>query len=150
VSHCRLSLVKSSYSIQCQRHPLQMSYYSLLSLPSTATQTQIRKAYLQAARKHHPDKSNPSILSVQSSAFHDLTHAFQTLSNPRSRALYDAQIYIHVHENIEWNEQEYECRCGTIMQVEKEEEQVVQCRGCSLNVRIVAPREDKTIEDKGT
>lgn len=63
-----------------------VDYYKLLGVARTATGPQIRAAYLQAAKKLHPDV-NPGA-DKQMAA---VNNAYQALYNPGTRAEYDAQ-----------------------------------------------------------
>lgn len=66
------------------------SHYSILGIPRNADFITIREAYLSMARRHHPDraKENESV----SSRFTDVHLAWETLSDPDKRALYDAVL----------------------------------------------------------
>ena len=67
-------------------------YYELLGVSSGASAGEIRKAYVKLAREKHPDRfpAGPEKNKAES-AFQDLTTAFNTLANERSRAEYDQQ-----------------------------------------------------------
>jgi hypothetical protein len=64
-----------------------MEFYDILGIPSTATSAQIKKAYRQRAIVLHPDKNidDPNA----SENFQRLGNAYQVLSNPQLRAVYD-------------------------------------------------------------
>jgi len=59
------------------------TYYKLLNLPQSATPDEIRKAYRKLAREHHPDKGGDEHL------FKELQEAYDCLSDPEKRELYD-------------------------------------------------------------
>ncbi|KAH8144677.1 uncharacterized protein LAJ45_11270 [Morchella importuna] len=63
-------------------------FYTLLSIPTTETSpSALRKAFRQQSLKWHPDK-NPDPAAAET--FHLLTVAYDVLSDPGTRAAYDA------------------------------------------------------------
>lgn len=67
----------------------QSDYYSKLGVPRDASQDDIKRAYLQAAQKLHPDKNT---VAGETELFLDVQQAYETLSNPKRRAQYDATL----------------------------------------------------------
>lgn len=63
-------------------------YYQVLGLPSSATEEEIKRAYRQLARSHHPDK-NPDRTDEAKAQFLILQQAYDVLSDLRERAFYD-------------------------------------------------------------
>jgi curved DNA-binding protein CbpA len=61
--------------------------YRLLDVARAATDDDIRKAYRQLARKHHPD-ANPDDPHAEE-RFKEIQRAYETLSNPTRRRAYD-------------------------------------------------------------
>lgn len=61
--------------------------YAVLGVKPDATEDEIRRAYRKMARKHHPDV-NPGDAGAEE-RFKKLSAAFEVLSNPEKRALYD-------------------------------------------------------------
>ena len=64
-------------------NPNNNEFYKLLNIDKNANYTQIKKAYYKAAAKHHPDKGGNEDL------FKKINHAYETLSDPDKRKLYD-------------------------------------------------------------
>jgi DnaJ-class molecular chaperone len=65
-------------------------YYQMLGISPQASVAEIRKAYALLAREKHPDRfQDPEEKKRAQSTFQDLTTAFNTLTNPRSRQEYD-------------------------------------------------------------
>jgi molecular chaperone DnaJ len=62
-------------------------YYEVLGVNREADQDEIKKAYRKLAVKFHPDK-NPGDKAAEES-FKELGEAYETLSDPQSRAAYD-------------------------------------------------------------
>lgn len=68
-------------------------YYAMLEVPSTATSAEIRRAYHRLARQYHPDLNQQLPNSDQ--RIKRLNEAYATLSDPASRAAYDAKYQQH-------------------------------------------------------
>lgn len=61
--------------------------YDALSIQPTAQQNDIKKAYHKAALKHHPDKNKDNPGAAEK--FKGVSQAYEILSDPEKRALYD-------------------------------------------------------------
>ncbi|KAF8966341.1 X-domain of DnaJ-containing-domain-containing protein [Flammula alnicola] len=66
--------------------PVETEYYDLLGVPVDADDTVLKKGYRKQAMKYHPDK-NPSPDAEEK--FKDISKAYQVLSDPNLRAVYD-------------------------------------------------------------
>jgi len=62
-------------------------YYSLLQVPRTADQDEIKKAYRKVALKYHPDRNAGSKDAEE--RFKEVTEAYEVLRDPAKRARYD-------------------------------------------------------------
>jgi len=67
----------------------QSDFYSILGVPRGASQEDIKRAYLEAAQKLHPDKNTAA---GETELFLDVQQAYETLSNPKRRAQYNATL----------------------------------------------------------
>jgi|UniRef100_A0A7V6DQ20 molecular chaperone DnaJ len=63
------------------------NYYEILGVRANATQEEIKSAYRQLALKYHPDR-NPGD-KVAEEQFKKISEAYQVLSDPEKRQLYD-------------------------------------------------------------
>ncbi|EEF31303.1 chaperone protein DNAj, putative [Ricinus communis] len=68
------------------------SFYDLLGISETGTVSEIKKAYKQLARKYHPDVSPPGKTEEYTKRFIQVQEAYETLSDPERRALYDRDM----------------------------------------------------------
>lgn len=64
-------------------------YYETLGIPYNATQEEIRSAYFQLVRLMHPDVNPDPVIRED---FLKIQDAYETLSNPKKRAEYDALL----------------------------------------------------------
>jgi Ca-activated chloride channel homolog len=69
--------------------PQQPDYYSFLGVSRDASQEDIKRAYLEAAQKLHPDKNTAA---GETEIFLGVQQAYEALSNPKRRAQYDATL----------------------------------------------------------
>jgi len=67
------------------------SYYEVLGVPSTASQSQIRKSYLKASLKYHPDKNRGNEKEAKDN-FIRVGEAYEVLGDPIKRAQYDREV----------------------------------------------------------
>lgn len=65
------------------------NYYDILGIGKDATDAEIKKAYRRAALKYHPDR-NPGN-SEAAEKFKEAAEAYEILSDPEKRRLYDRQ-----------------------------------------------------------
>lgn len=72
-------------------------YYTLLGILRDASPEEIRRAYLKAVQRLHPDKN---VAPGDTEAFLDVQQAYEVLSNPKRRAQYNATLpKEEVHEH---------------------------------------------------
>lgn len=71
------------------------SYYSILGVPTNASDEEIRRAYRKLAMQWHPDKwtRRPSLLGEAKRKFQEIQEAYSVLSDQRRRIMYDAGLY---------------------------------------------------------
>ncbi|KDE04263.1 hypothetical protein MVLG_05291 [Microbotryum lychnidis-dioicae p1A1 Lamole] len=64
--------------------------YAVLNLPKQSTDEHIQKQYKRLAALLHPDRHrDPALKAAADSRFQRLNHAFEILSDPHKRAIYD-------------------------------------------------------------
>lgn len=68
---------------------LGSNYYMALGIPVDATPDEVRIAYFEAARRLHPDANSNSRSAEQ---FIRVQEAYETLSNPEKRSLYNSSL----------------------------------------------------------
>ncbi|KAJ0988381.1 hypothetical protein J5N97_006737 [Dioscorea zingiberensis] len=72
------------------------NFYKVLSLESeTVGVDEIKKAYRSKARRYHPDVCPPSMKEEFTRLFVEVHQAYETLSNPALRALYDMELRVN-------------------------------------------------------
>lgn len=64
-------------------------YYAILGVPYNADYKAIRKAYLKLSLQYHPDKNTNNDPERAQAAFVRIGRAYQTLSDPTQRRIYD-------------------------------------------------------------
>ncbi|HKA25547.1 MAG TPA: J domain-containing protein [Candidatus Eisenbacteria bacterium] len=65
-------------------------YYEVLGVARDASEKDIKRAYRQLARKHHPDLQPPDQRAKASERFKEINEAYEVLSDPEKRARYDS------------------------------------------------------------
>jgi DnaJ family protein C protein 30 len=68
------------------RHTRNTYFYDVLGVPSSASQSQIKNAYIELTKKHHPDVSGSEDSRVK---FQLIADAYSVLGNVHSRRMYD-------------------------------------------------------------
>lgn len=63
---------------------MNKDYYQILGVSRAASDTEIKKAYRKLAAKYHPDKK-----TGDEAKFKELSEAYETLSDPEKRSMYD-------------------------------------------------------------
>jgi DnaJ domain/CSL zinc finger len=141
------------------------THYSILGVKPTATQAEIRSAYLAGARKHHPDR-HVGVVNQDDEHIQRLNEAHATLTDARLREAYDIQLQSgrankstrsnqsRISATVDLDSMEtvdgsetltffHPCRCGNGFYVDENQLQqssapIVGCSGCSEQIKIVS------------
>lgn len=77
-------------------HPQKPDYYAVLGVLREASQEEIKRAYFDAAQHLHPDKN---VAPGETELFLEIQQAYETISNPKRRAQYDATLPPEIPQN---------------------------------------------------
>lgn len=125
---------------------VEMNLYEVLGVPSSCSSDMIRQAYRRLLLEYHPDKTKSNdFLNLK--RFEDIQNAYKILSNNELRLKYDQEQerhHLHTlpHTNIDSNnfnddDNEYTCRCGTIIEINKEiDTDIFECPNCSTKIQL--------------
>ncbi|KAI3782855.1 hypothetical protein L2E82_12913 [Cichorium intybus] len=70
--------------------PVKETLYELLGISENGTLSEIKQAYKQMALKYHPDVSPPDRTEEYTVRFIRVQEAYETLSDPEARSMYDS------------------------------------------------------------
>ncbi|KAE9602998.1 hypothetical protein Lal_00018384 [Lupinus albus] len=73
------------------------SFYELLGIPLSGSLMEIKQAYKQLVRKYHPDVSPPDRVEEYTEKFILVQEAYETLSDPTLRDMYDRDMAKGIH-----------------------------------------------------
>lgn len=76
--------------------PPKPDHYAVLGVLRDATPEEIKHAYFDAAQRLHPDKNTAA---GETELFLEVQQAYEVLSNPRRRSMYDATLPPDISEN---------------------------------------------------
>lgn len=127
----------------------QKTHYEIIGIKEDASHDEVRKTYRSAILNYHPDKHQTTPKSSKpeqesGNRFLELQKAWEILSNPTSRALYDNELRtlrqdavtaedvsledLSIEDAEDCLELSYPCRCGDYFSVHCSELEEMGCR----------------------
>ncbi|CAN6166764.1 unnamed protein product [Urochloa humidicola] len=93
-SHCKVKAVAETELGSTVSWGNKSDYYKLLSLehPAAVGTEEIKRAFRRLALRYHPDLCPPSRRAESTEVFVQLRRAYETLSDPARRVIYDAEL----------------------------------------------------------
>jgi DnaJ-class molecular chaperone len=73
-------------------------YYDILHVPKNASLEDIKRAYREAALRHHPDRVPQEKKAEAEEKFKEISEAYAILSDPQKRALYDQKGHAGINQ----------------------------------------------------
>ena len=70
--------------------PTKRDYYDILGISKGVSDDELKKAYRKMAMEHHPDMVKEGDKKVHEERFKEINEAYQVLSDPQKRKMYDA------------------------------------------------------------
>ncbi|XP_044751000.1 dnaJ homolog subfamily C member 11 [Coccinella septempunctata] len=122
-------------------------YYAFLNIPREATKEEINNAYRRLSRIYHPDKHlDPNLKSKAEILFNKTKKAYEVLSDPHRRAIYDS-LGVKGLETEGW---EIVKRQKTPAEIKAEYEQLAEERAERLKQQRTNPTGNVTIAVNAT
>ena len=72
-----------------------VNHYEVLGVPPASEPGEVRRAYLAAARRYHPDfhvDADPAVLAANARRMQELNQAWEVLGDPDARIAYDRSL----------------------------------------------------------
>ncbi|CAN6224249.1 unnamed protein product [Urochloa humidicola] len=93
-SHCKVKAVAETKPGSTVSWEKKTDYYKVLSLehPAAVGTEEIKRAFRRLALRYHPDLCPPSRRAESIEVFVQLRRAYETLSDPARRVIYDAEL----------------------------------------------------------
>ncbi|XP_002530622.2 chaperone protein dnaJ 11, chloroplastic [Ricinus communis] len=92
----RMTVTAASVSTCLESVPVNsrraMSLYEILRIKQTASLMEIKTAYRSLAKLYHPDAAVREDVETDGRDFMEIHNAYETLSDPAARALYDLSL----------------------------------------------------------
>ena len=83
---------------------MDKNYYEILEVDRNASPEIIEKAYKTLAKKYHPDLQDEVHKKEAEETFKKINEAYETLSNPELKSLYDEKLNISTISQDKYNE----------------------------------------------
>ncbi|KAI9505511.1 hypothetical protein GGI25_000986 [Coemansia spiralis] len=140
-------------------------YYAVLGVHHSASREEIKRAYYALSRRIHPDKQQHSGASdIASEAndnpsvkFHELSRAWEVLSDLGQRRDYDRQLNAQqnkfrgvIQDEVDLDDMDFDeeirvfsfpCRCSSQYEISEDDldegREIAPCSGCSLKIKVL-------------